>query len=108
MIASLKANKDLIFVLPKNANYVDVYSKNLATKYPEYIKINNYAIDLIESQQLSYKPIYALRSIELETLKTYIEINLANRFIRLLKSPASAPILFVKMFDNSFRFYINY
>ena len=46
--------------------------------------------------------------MELETLKTYIETNLANRFIRPSKSPAGAPILFYRKSDGSLRLCINY
>ena len=41
-------------------------------------------------------------------LKTYIEINLTNGFIQLLKSLAGAPILFVKKPNGSFCLYVNY
>ena len=46
--------------------------------------------------------------MELESLKAYIETNLANRFIRPSKSPAGAPILFEQKSDNSLRLYIDY
>ena len=47
--------------------------------------INNQAINLIKSKQTLYGLIYSLGLIKLETLKIYIEINLANRFIRSFK-----------------------
>ena len=56
-----------------------------------YIKINNHIIKLVNGQQPPYGVIYSLGSIELETLKTYIKTNLANKFIRQSKSPAGAP-----------------
>ena len=46
--------------------------------------------------------------MELETLKTYIETNLANGFIQPLKSPAGALILFVRKPNGSLRLCINY
>ena len=46
--------------------------------------------------------------MELETLKTYIETNLANDLIRSFKLPASAPILFDRKLDGSFWLCINY
>ena len=46
--------------------------------------------------------------MESETLKTYIETNLANGFIRLSKSSAGAPILFDRKSDGSLWLCINY
>ncbi len=46
--------------------------------------------------------------MELEILKAYIEINLANGFIRPSKLPAGAPIFFDKKSDGSLRLCIDY
>ncbi len=46
--------------------------------------------------------------MELETLKVYIENNLASGFIRPSKSPAGAPILFDKKSDGSLRLCVDY
>ena len=46
--------------------------------------------------------------MELETLKAYIETNLANGFIRPSKSPTGAPILFDQKSDGSLRLCVNY
>ena len=48
--------------------------------------INNQAIDLIESRQTFYGPIYSLKAMELETLKTYVKTNLTKGFIWSSKS----------------------
>ena len=45
----------------------------LAAKFSKYIEINNYAIKLVNNQQLFYGSIYSLGLIELEILKTYIK-----------------------------------
>ena len=37
-------------------------------------------MDLEKSKQILFRLIYILRLIKLETLKTYIKINLANEF----------------------------
>lgn len=39
----------------------------------EYIEINNQAIDLVDSKQSPYRPIYGQKPMELKILKTYIE-----------------------------------
>ena len=46
--------------------------------------------------------------MELETLKAYIETNLANRFIKPSKSPTGARILFDRKSDGSLRLCVNY
>ena len=46
--------------------------------------------------------------VELETLKTYIETNLANGFIKPSKSLAGTPILFDRKSDGFLRLYVNY
>ena len=61
---------------------------------PENSGINEHAIKLEESKKPPFRPIYSLGPVELETLKTYIKINLANGFIRPSKSLAGASILF--------------
>ena len=47
----------------------------------ETTNFNQHTIKFQEDQQPSYMPIYSLGPIELKTLKTYIETNLANGFI---------------------------
>ena len=76
------------------SDIADVFSLDLASELPEHTGINNHAIKLVDSQQPPYGPIYSLGPVELETLKTYIETNLANEFMRPSKSLAGAPILF--------------
>ena len=44
---------------------------------------------------------HSLGPVALETLKAYLETNLANRFIRPSKSPVGAPILFDRRLDGS-------
>ena len=79
----------------KYSDFLDVFLEEKASILSEVTKLNQHVIKLQEGQQPSYGPIYSLSLVELKMLKTYIETNLANGFIRPLKSPASAPILFV-------------
>lgn len=107
-IAFLKVNKAFISDLSKYANFADIFSKNLAVKLPKYIRNNNYAINWIKGKQLSYRLIYTLKSVEFEILKTYIKINLANSFLKRLKSLEGAHIFFIKKFNSSFQLCVNY
>ena len=74
----------------------------------EYTGINHYLIDLLDDKQPLYGPIYSLGPVELVTLKTYIEANLASGFIRLSKFFTSAPILFVWKKDGNLHLCIDY
>ncbi len=90
------------------SDFADVFSKESAAELPERSDINEHAIDLEPGKQLPCGRIYSLGPLELETLKTYIEANLANAFIRPSKSPAGAPILFVRKLDGCVRLCVDY
>ena len=90
------------------SDFAEVFSSDLASKLFEHIGINDHAIELVKGQQPPYRPIYSLRLVELETLKAYIETNLANGFIRPSKSPAGALILFDRKSDGSLRLCVDY
>ena len=91
------------------SDFADVFSPDLASKLPEHTGINDHAIELVDGcQQPPYGPIYSLGPVELETLKAYIETNLANGFIKPSKSSAGAPILFDRKSDGSLQLCINY
>ena len=105
-IALLLAKK--ISVPKEYADFSDVFSKKSVAVFPKCSNINEHAIDQKPGKQSPYKPIYSLSPVELETLKTYIETNLANRLIWLFKSFARALILFVKKPDKNLCLSVNY
>ncbi len=107
-IAHLKADEATIKVPSKYADFANIFSPKLAVELPEHTRINDHAIELVDDRQPPYGPIYSLGPVELETLKAYIENNLASGFIRPLKSPTGALILFDKMSDGSLRLYVDY
>ena len=95
--------------MPTNyLDFVDVFLEKSANVLPKWTKANKYAHELEKSKQPPYGPIYSLGLIGFKTLKTYIETNLANGFIRASKSPAGAPILFVRKPNGSLCLYFNY
>ena len=102
-ISGLIAEKAPTKVPAKYLDFVNVFSLDLAFKLPKHTGINDHAIKLVNGQQPPYRPIYSLGPVELETLKAYIETNLANKFIRPSKSPAVAPIMFNRKSDGSLR-----
>ena len=107
-ISGLIVEKAFTKILAKYLDFADVFSPDLASKLPKCTGIINHAIKLINGQQPPYTPIYSLGLVKLETLKAYIETNLANGFIKLSKSPAGAPILFDQKSDGFLRLCVNY
>lgn len=107
-IVLLKADEAPITVLNKFADFANVFLPDLAIKLLEYIGINNYIINVIDSKQSPYGPIYSLRLVESKILNTYIDINLANNFMRFFKSPTVVLILFVRKLEDSLRLCVNY
>jgi hypothetical protein len=94
--------------LPQSlANYADVFLKENADKLPEH-RSYDLAIELLPGKQPPFGPIYGLAAPELKVLREYIDENLAKGFIRPSKSPAGAPILFVKKKDGSLRLCVDY
>ena len=105
----------LVLLVIKEANvpikymdFADIFSEKSANIPPKQTGANEHAIKLEEGEQPLYGPIYSLGPIELETLKIYIETNLATGFIQALKSPAGAPILFLHKPDDNLRLCVNY
>ena len=74
----------------------------------ENTRMNEYVIKLKKDKQLLFSPIYSLRLVELETLKTYIKINLASNFIWPFNFLIGIPIFFDKKLDRSFCLCVNY
>ncbi len=107
-IAALQWDKAFTEVPAKYSDYADIFSTDLAIELPENTNMNKYTIKLIEEKQPSYGPIYALNSVELETLKAYIETHLKTRFIQPSKFPTHIPILFDKTLDGSLCLCVDY
>ena len=95
-------------VLAEYSNYSNVFSMKNAVELPKNTRINEHVIKQKENKQPRFGPIYSLRSVKLENLKTYIKTNLANSFIQLSKSSAEALIFFDKKLDRNLRLYMDY
>ena len=70
-----------IIVQEKYLDFANLFSKKSAEVLSKHMKVNKHAIKLEKGKLSSHCPIYNLALVELETLKTYIETNLANSFI---------------------------
>ena len=107
-IEILLFDKALTEVPAEYTNYSNVFSAEYVAELSENTRINEHTIKLEEGKQPYFRPIYSLKSVELETLKTYIKTNLANGFIWPSKFPIGALILFNKKPDRSLYFCVDY
>ena len=104
--SATQGNSD-IQIPEKYQEYVDVFDKVKASVLPKH-RSYDCPIDLQPGKEPPWGPIYNLSPTELEVLREYIEENLAHGFIRHSKSPAGAPIFFVKKKDGSLRLVVDY
>ena len=80
-VAVLEQNKASTKVSTKYFNFADVFLEEKVLILPEQNNLNKHTIELESDKQQSYEPIYIQGLIELEILKTYIEIYLKTGFI---------------------------
>ena len=92
----------------KYSDFANVFLEKSANILLERIRANEHVIELEKGKQPSYGLIYSLRPVEHKTLKTYIETNLANSFIKALKSLTDAPILFVRKPNSNLCLCVDY
>ena len=107
-VGALLFNKAPTEVPMEYSDYCNVFSRENTPELPENIEINEHAIKIEEDKQPFFGPIYNLKSVEFEILKTHIKTILANNFICLSKLPAGTFILFNRKLDGSFRLCVNY
>ena len=107
-IGALLFDKTFTEVPAEYSDYSNVFSAENVVELPENTGMNEHAIKLEKGKQPPFGPIYSLKPVELETLKTYIKTNLANDFIWPLQSPARALILFDRKPDRSLRLCVDY
>ena len=97
-----------VIIPSKYANYTNIFSPDFVAELLKYTGINNHLTNLIDNKQPLYGLIYSLEPVELKILKTYIETNLINSFIRSSKSFAGAPIPFIRKKDGNLQLYVDY
>ena len=89
--------------------WASVFSEEEINKLPEHTSESwDHEIRLIEGSTPPYGSIYPLNEKELLVLKEYINKNLATGMIRISKSPAGSPILFVPKADGTLRLCVDY
>lgn len=94
--------------LSNTQNRLSFFSQDLAIELPKNTNINKYAIKFIESKQPSYRFIYNVSLVELETLKIYIKTRLKTGFNQLFKILINLFIFFDMKLNQSLQLYIHY
>ena len=108
LVTPSSSSQELGAQLPnKYVEFSDVFDKVKANKLPAH-RPYDCPIDLQPGKEPPWGPIYNLSPTELEVLREYIDENLANGFIQHSRSPAGAPIFFVKKKDGSLRLVVDY
>ncbi len=85
----------------------DVFYSSTSNVLPSHT-VHDHSISLIDNQQPPFGPMYSLTEAEQTELCHYVNTSLANGLIQPSKSPAGAPILFVKKKDDSVRLCVDY
>jgi hypothetical protein len=101
-------NNDKFSSLPaKYHEFKDVFSEEGANMLPPH-RPYDCAIEIEEGKSPPFGRIYNLSEKELLALNNYLKDNLDKGFIRSSRSPAAAPIFFVKKKDGSLRPVVDY
>ncbi|KAI0990797.1 hypothetical protein K3495_g17390, partial [Podosphaera aphanis] len=105
-------------VIPKDADphdflptqyhdFLDVFNRSQANTIPPH-RAWDHAIDLQPGKQPPASRPYSMNQHELKALRDYLDKELEKGFIRVSRSPAAAPVLFVKKSNGDLRFCIDY
>ena len=91
----------------KYKDFANVFSKQNADMLPKY-SMHDLAIETEKEKQPLFGPVYNHLAVELQTLREYINNMLAKGFIKPLKSPSGASVLFIKKKDGELRLCVDY
>jgi hypothetical protein len=83
--------------------FSEVDSESLPSHGPQDL-----AIKLLNGKQPLWGPIYNLSEKELDTFRSYPEVQLERGLIRLSKSPAGAPVFFVPKKDGTLQLSVDF
>lgn len=105
---TIPQNADPKSVLPKQYyDFLDVFDRKLANSLPPH-RSWDHAIDLLPGKHPPVARPYSMNQFELKALREYLDKELEKGFIRISRSPAAAPALFVKKRNGDLRFCIDY
>ena len=94
-------------ILSKYLDFSNVFEKRNADRLPKH-QSYDCSINIQDGACPPFGPIYGLSEPKLDALRAYIDENLAKGFICHSKSPAGAPIPFVKKKDAFLRLCVDY
>ncbi|KAI1001875.1 hypothetical protein K3495_g6328 [Podosphaera aphanis] len=105
-------------VIPKDANakdylpsqyhdFLDVFNRKQTNSLPPH-RSWDHAIDLQPGKSPPVSRPCSMSHSELQALREYLDKDLSKGFIRVSRSPAAAPVLFVKKTNGDLRFCIDY
>lgn len=114
---TMQINSNSIIV-PKDANpkiylpvqyhdFLDVFDRTQANILPPH-RPWDHSIDLQPGKNPPVSRPYSMNQNELRALREYLNKEISKGFIRVSKSPAAAPVLFVKKPNGDLRFCIDY
>ena len=89
------------------SEFEDVFDPAEADILPKHGPYDH-AIELEEGKEPPFGPVYNMSVTELDALREYVDEMLAKGFIRPSKSPAGAPVMFVKKKDGGLRLCVDY
>src|SRR6202140_4720638 len=97
-----ETDPDLSNIPSEYHEFTELFSKREAEKLPPH-RPYDHEIPLVPGAKPAFGTIYSMSPTELETLRKYVEENLAKGFLRHSQSPCGAPVLLVKKSDGTLR-----
>ena len=88
-------------------DFADVFSEGLADELPPH-RPYDLKIDLKDGKTPPFSRVYQLSPSKTDALQRFLDDNLKNGFIRPSRSPAGAPIFFVKKKSGALRLCVDY
>lgn len=95
------------YLPPQYHDFLDVFDRDKANTLPPH-RPWDHPIDLEPGKQPPAAKPYSMNQNELKALRKYLDEELSKGFIRVSRSPAAAPVLFVKKQNGDLRFCIDY
>lgn len=102
-----KEQQDRLRNVPEEyRTYEKLFSEELETKVPQHSRWDHEI--WLKSEDLPFQKIYNLNEKELNTLKEYLETELAKGNIRISTSSAGFPVMFVPKKNGKLRLVVDY